>query len=136
MAREQVHDRRVDVRPREQVYDRRVDVRPAPSLVDAASAAVVHDARQRAAMPQQLDLAAAFDDVAEPDMEGRTTNPATWLRSPENLERLAAFTREADARRRAIADREQRTPAATPGSQEHKQPSPEPGHGPGTGVRL
>lgn len=38
-------------------------------------------------------------------LEGRTTDPATWVRTPENLERLAAFTRAADARRRAIEDR-------------------------------
>ncbi|MFE2187917.1 hypothetical protein [Streptomyces sp. NPDC059455] len=57
----------------------------------AASAA--HHTHQQAAMPEQL--------------EGRTTDPATWLCTPENLSRLAAFTREADARRRAIADRQQ-----------------------------
>ncbi|MFF3932841.1 hypothetical protein [Streptomyces hirsutus] len=36
-------------------------------------------------------------------LEGRTTDPATWMRTPENLSRIAAVTREADARRRAVA---------------------------------
>ncbi|MFF4826705.1 hypothetical protein [Streptomyces sp. NPDC001312] len=39
--------------------------------------------------------------------EGRTTGPATWMRTPENLARFAALNREADARRRAITDREE-----------------------------
>ncbi|TQE20168.1 hypothetical protein SipoB123_29420 [Streptomyces ipomoeae] len=33
-------------------------------------------------------------------LEDRTTDPATWMRTPENLNRYAALTREADARRR------------------------------------
>ncbi|MFF4794893.1 hypothetical protein ACFY2M_35250 [Streptomyces sp. NPDC001276] len=40
-------------------------------------------------------------------LEGRTTGPATWMRTPENLARFAALNREADARRRAITDREE-----------------------------
>ncbi|MFJ1789665.1 MobF family relaxase [Streptomyces anulatus] len=69
------------------------------ALTPARRAAAVH-AHQQAAMP----------DVY---LEGRTTDPATWLRTPENLDRLAAITREANARRRAIANG--RTPAADPG---------------------
>ncbi|MEU5980588.1 hypothetical protein [Streptomyces sp. NPDC047315] len=45
-------------------------------------------------------------------VEGRTTDPATWLRTPENLGRLAAFTRAADTRRRAMENR--KAPAADP----------------------
>ncbi len=66
--------------------------------------------------------------MPEECLEGRTTDPATWLRTPANLERLAAFTRAAKARRRAIEDRE--APAADPARpvdqrrQEHHQPGP------------
>lgn len=42
-------------------------------------------------------------------LEGRTIDPATWMRTPENLERLAAITRKAGTRRRAIEDRRLRT---------------------------
>ncbi|MFW3477098.1 hypothetical protein [Streptomyces sp. 058-1L] len=65
---------------------------------------------------------------------GRTTDPATWLRTPENLDRLAAITRAANARRRAIEDGEIPAPAADPAGpvdrrrqeceQQHQQPSP------------
>ncbi|MFI6360757.1 hypothetical protein ACIBJF_51590 [Streptomyces sp. NPDC050743] len=62
-------------------------------------------------------------------LEGCTTDPATWLRTPENLVRFAAFTREADARRRAIADRqqsEQPTDAVGPADQrQHYTPRPD-----------
>ncbi|MEW2426336.1 hypothetical protein AB0911_38545 [Streptomyces nigra] len=37
-------------------------------------------------------------------LEGRTTDPTTWLRTPKNLDRLAAFTRAADTRRRAMEE--------------------------------
>lgn len=60
-------------------------------------------------------------------LEGRTTDPATWMSTPENLARLAAFKREADARSRALADhdREQKSPAAYPGNQQqHNQQAP------------
>jgi conjugative relaxase-like TrwC/TraI family protein len=94
------------------------------ALTPAQRAAAVH-AHQQAAMPELL--------------EGRTTDPATWMRTPENLARFAAFKREADARRRAIADqdREQKPAASEPGSQQqHQQPGPERGHGPGPGQRT
>ncbi|MGW1902248.1 MobF family relaxase [Streptomyces hirsutus] len=80
------------------------------ALTLAQRAAAVH-AHQQAAMPELL--------------EGRTTDPATWMRTPENLNRFAAWKREADARRRAVADHQQleqperQAPAADPGSQQH-----------------
>ncbi|GCB52690.1 hypothetical protein [Streptomyces sp. NL15-2K] len=61
------------------------------------------------------------------------------MRTPENLARFAAIKREADARRRAIADQdwEQKPAAADPGSQQqHQQPGPERGHGPGPGQQT
>ncbi|MEV5989218.1 hypothetical protein AB0L85_30225 [Streptomyces sp. NPDC052051] len=60
-----------------------------PSPAQQAAAVQAH---HRAAMPQEY-------------LEGRTTDPATWMRTPEALERLVAFTRAANARCRAIADR-------------------------------
>jgi hypothetical protein len=58
------------------------------ALTPAQRAAAVQD-HQQAAMPEKY-------------LGGRTTDPATWLRTPENLERLAAFTRTANARRCAM----------------------------------
>ncbi|POX39434.1 MobF family relaxase [Streptomyces sp. Ru72] len=88
------------------------------ALTPAQRAAAVH-AHQQAAMPELL--------------EGRTTDPATWMRTPKNLARFAAFTREADARRRAFADRPQpEEPAdqASPASQQqHQHPRPAQGRG-------
>ncbi|MFB7576481.1 hypothetical protein [Streptomyces sp. NPDC056165] len=81
-------------------------------------AAAVH-AYQQAAMPELL--------------EGRTTGPATRLRTPENLAPFAAFKREADARRRAIADHrqpEQPTNATSPADQ-RQRPTPRPDQGRG-----
>ncbi|MFG3530105.1 hypothetical protein ACGF8B_25665 [Streptomyces sp. NPDC047917] len=48
-------------------------------------------AHQQAAMPEEY-------------LEGRTTGPATWLHTPKNLGRLAAFTQAAEARSRIVAD--------------------------------
>ncbi|MFT9671329.1 MobF family relaxase [Streptomyces rhizosphaericola] len=108
-------------------------------VVDTALAAVDHPGRDAARTPAQWAAdVPAHQQAAMPDvyLEGRTTDPATWLRTPENLDRLAAFTREANARRHAIANG--RTPAADPGppvdrhSQEHeeqRQPGQDPGHG-------
>ncbi|TXR94523.1 hypothetical protein EAO73_35135 [Streptomyces sp. col6] len=61
------------------------------SLTPAQRAAAVH-AHQQAAMPAEY-------------LEGRTTDPATWLRTPKNLDRLAAHARAAEARRRAMEER-------------------------------
>ncbi|MFE3830861.1 relaxase domain-containing protein [Streptomyces sp. NPDC059092] len=95
------------------------------ALAPAQRAAAVH-AHQQAAMPKEY-------------LEGRTTDPATWMRTPENLDRLAAVTRAANARRRAIEDGEIPAPAAdTAGPvdrrrqehQQHQQPGPGQGHQP------
>jgi conjugative relaxase-like TrwC/TraI family protein len=89
------------------------------AVQDAIRAAPADD--QQAAMPELL--------------EGRTTDPATWMRTPENLGRLAVLIREADARRRVIAARGQDAPATDPGSRQHQQPDPDHGQGRGTGPR-
>ncbi|GAA3381076.1 hypothetical protein GCM10020367_70910 [Streptomyces sannanensis] len=91
------------------------------ALTPAQRAAAVH-AHQQAAMPQEY-------------LEGRTTDPATWMRTPANLERLAALTRAADARRRALADRprpEQPADVVKPADQQqHHTNRPDQGRGPG-----
>ncbi|MFC9751241.1 hypothetical protein ACFQ7N_19275 [Streptomyces niveus] len=85
--------------------------------------AAVH-AHQHAAMPQEY-------------LEGRTTDSATWLHTPENLNRLAALTKAADARRRAVADRpepdhpEQRDDVVGPADQQHHTSRPDQGRAPG-----
>ncbi|MCF3180031.1 relaxase domain-containing protein [Streptomyces polychromogenes] len=95
----------------------------AAALTPAQRAAAIH-AHQQAAMPEEY-------------LEGRTTDAATWLRTPKNLDRLAAFTRAADERRRAYEDRK---PPAAPDApaddrrQEHEQHQ-QPGHGHGPGPR-
>ncbi|WP_282797370.1 hypothetical protein [Streptomyces sp. CC224B] len=74
--------------------------------------------------------------MPEEYLEGRTTDPATWLRTLKNLDRLAAFTRAADTRRRAMES--PRTPTADPATpvdqhrqehEQHQQPEPDPGQG-------
>ncbi|MFE5947880.1 hypothetical protein [Streptomyces sp. NPDC056480] len=82
----------------------------------------IRDAHQQAAMPEEY-------------LGGRTTDPATWLRTPENLERLAAFTRVADARRRAIEDRAKpEQPADVVKPTDHQQHHRDrPGQGRGAG---
>ncbi|MGW6360304.1 hypothetical protein ACWFR5_35355 [Streptomyces sp. NPDC055092] len=86
------------------------------------SAAAVH-AHQQAAMPERL--------------EGRTTDPATWVHSPQNLSRLAAFEREANTRRRVIEDRELQASAAAaePADQHRQEHEQQPDTGPAPGVR-
>ncbi|MFJ2915019.1 MobF family relaxase [Streptomyces sp. NPDC087228] len=61
----------------------------------AQRAAAIH-AHQQAAMPQEY-------------LEGRTTDPATWLTSPQNLARLAAFTRASEARGRTVEEQADQT---------------------------
>uniref|UniRef100_UPI003F498997 MobF family relaxase n=1 Tax=Streptomyces achromogenes TaxID=67255 RepID=UPI003F498997 len=93
---------------------------PAP----AQRAAAVH-AHQQAAMPEEY-------------LGGRTTDAGTWLRTPKNLERLAAFTRAADARRRAYEDTNFPAAPDAPADghrQEHEQQHRQPGHGQGPGPR-
>ncbi|MGW5067144.1 MobF family relaxase [Streptomyces cyaneofuscatus] len=60
------------------------------ALTPAQRAAAVH-AHQQAAMPEEY-------------LDGRTTDPATWLYTPKNLALLAAFTQASEARARLIAD--------------------------------
>ncbi|MFF2523529.1 MobF family relaxase [Streptomyces liangshanensis] len=71
----------------------------APTPAQRAAAIQAH---QQAAMPREYP-------------EGRTTDPATWLSTPRNLDRLAAFTRATNARRRTLEDREPPAPAPGPG---------------------
>jgi conjugative relaxase-like TrwC/TraI family protein len=92
------------------------------ALTPAQRAAAVQ-AHQQAAMPEEY-------------LEGRTTDPATWMRTPENLDRLAAITRAANARRRAIEDgpqpKQPTADAADPASQQqHHTTQPDQGRGAG-----
>ncbi|MEU4655048.1 MobF family relaxase [Streptomyces sp. NPDC023723] len=92
----------------------------------AQRAAAIH-AHQQAAMPQEY-------------LEGRTTDPATWLTSPQNLARIAALTRAAEARGRTVeeqadqtkhAHQAKQTPAADAQQQHHTaQPDQSRGAGP------
>ncbi|WP_251146028.1 hypothetical protein [Streptomyces sp. McG3] len=98
------------------------------ALTPAQRAAAIHT-HQQAAMPEEYlegRTAGLATSRTPQDLEGRTTDPETWVRTPENLDRFAAFTREANARRRAIEERE--LPAAADPSgpadqrrQEHEQ---------------
>ncbi|MEU9189456.1 MobF family relaxase [Streptomyces sp. NPDC048484] len=102
------------------------------ALTPAQRAAAIQ-AHQEAAMPQEY-------------LEGRTTDPATWMRTPKNLERFAAFTRAANDRRRAFEEGEipAPAPAADPTGpvdrrrQEHEQQQQQrqqPGPGQGQGLQ-
>lgn len=61
----------------------------------AQRAAAIH-AHQQAAMPQEY-------------LEGRTTDPETWITSPQNLAHLAALTRAAEARGRTVEEQADQT---------------------------
>jgi len=91
------------------------------ALTPAQRAAAIH-AHQQAAMPQEY-------------LEGRTTDPATWITSPQNLARLAAITHAAAAGGRVVeeqADQAKQAPAADPGSQQqHHTTQPDQGRGAG-----
>ncbi|WP_327169963.1 MobF family relaxase [Streptomyces subrutilus] len=94
------------------------------ALTPAQRAAAIH-AHQQAAMPDEY-------------LGGRTTDAATWLRTPENLDRLAAITRATNARRRAYEDKKPPAEPDTPTDgrrQEHEQQHQQPGHGQGPGPR-
>ncbi|MFI2235635.1 hypothetical protein [Streptomyces chrestomyceticus] len=74
--------------------------------------------------------------MPEEYLEGRTTDAATWLYTPKNLARLAAFTKASEARSRIIADgpqpQERTADAADPASrQRHHTPRPDEGRGAG-----
>ncbi|MEU3550646.1 MobF family relaxase [Streptomyces longwoodensis] len=100
--------------------------------------AVDHPSRDAALTPAQRAAAVqAHQHAAMPEeyIEGRTTDPATWLRTPENLERLAAFTRTANARRRAFEGRpkpEQPADVVKPADQQQHHAN-RPDHGRGAG---
>ncbi|MFD9794765.1 MobF family relaxase [Streptomyces sp. NPDC059070] len=89
-------------------------------LTPAQRAAAVH-AHQQAAMPEEY-------------LEGRTTDPATWLYTPKNLALLAAFTQASEARSRLIADgaqpKQPTKDAADPARQQHPE-QPDQGRGAG-----
>jgi len=92
------------------------------AMLTPAQRAAAVQAHQQAAMPEEY-------------LEGRTTDPATWLRTPQNLERLAAFTRAANARRRAFAGRpkpEQLADVVKPADQQQHHTN-RPDHGRGAG---
>ncbi|MEU2565168.1 hypothetical protein ABZ626_38470 [Streptomyces longispororuber] len=107
----------------------------APHAVDHPGRDVVLSPAQRAAAVQAHQQAA----MSEEYLEGRTTDPATWLRTPKNLDRLAAFTRASDTRRRAMEHR--KVPATDPASpvdqhcQEHEQQRQQPDSDQGQGLR-
>ncbi|MFF2411457.1 hypothetical protein [Streptomyces sp. NPDC058092] len=86
----------------------------------AQRAAAVH-VHQQAAMPQEY-------------LEGRTTDPATWMTSPQNLARLAALTHASDGCGRVVeeqADQAKQAPAAEPVSRQQHTTQPDQGRGAG-----
>lgn len=107
----------------------------APHAVGHPGRDVVLTPAQRAAAVRAHQQAA----IPEEYLEGRTTDPATWLRTPKNLDRLAAYTRAAETRRRAMEDR--KAPVADPAGpvdgrrQEHEQQRQQPDPGQGQGLR-
>ncbi|MEU9546771.1 MobF family relaxase [Streptomyces mirabilis] len=123
------------------IRDARI-ARSAPDGAPAATAsaaphAVDHPDRDAAHTPaQQAAAVQAHQQAAMPEqLEGRTTDPETWIRTPENLDRFAAWKRAADARRRAVADHLQQTgqPASDAvgpaDQQQHHTPQLDPGRG-------
>lgn len=103
--------------------------------------AVDHPGRDTVLTPPQRAAAVQIHQQAampEEHLDGRTTDPTTWMRTPENLERLAAFTRAANVRRRAIEKREVPAPAADPFDprrQEQEQEQEQQRPGPRQGVQ-
>lgn len=94
--------------------------------------------REAALTPKQrAEATQAHLQAAMPEeyLDGRTTDAATWLRTPENLARFAKFTLEADARRRLLErtqpDPEAGTDTPAPADQHHRQ-DPRPGQGRGS----
>ncbi|MFJ4966721.1 MobF family relaxase [Streptomyces sp. NPDC088729] len=67
----------------------------AAAQTPAQRAAAIH-AHQQAAMPQEY-------------LEGRTTDPGTWITSPQNLAHLAALTRAAEARGLTVEEQADQT---------------------------
>ncbi|MEU2556837.1 MobF family relaxase [Streptomyces sp. NPDC013313] len=94
----------------------------ADAVLTPAQRSAAVQAHQQAAMPEEY-------------LGGRTTDPATWLRTPENLERLAAFTRVANARRRVFEGRpkpEQSADVVKPADQQQHH-TDQPDHDRGAG---
>jgi hypothetical protein len=98
----------------------------AAARTPAQRAAAVH-VHQQAAMPQEY-------------LEGRTTDPATWITSPRNLAHLATLTRAAEARGRMVEEQAEQTrhahqakqaPAADAQQHHTAQPDQSRGAGPG-----
>ncbi|MEU6444807.1 MobF family relaxase [Streptomyces sp. NPDC047046] len=99
---------------------------PAATASGAQRAAAIQ-AHQQAAMPQEY-------------LEGRTTDPATWATSPQNLARIAAHTRAAEARARMVeehadqtTERAKQTPAADAGGRQQRHPAEQPDESRGAG---
>ncbi|WP_333745734.1 MobF family relaxase [Streptomyces sp. IBSBF 2950] len=105
----------------------------------AAPHAVDHPDRDAALTPaQQAAAVQAHQQAAMPEeyLEGRTTDPATWLQTPRNLARLAAITKAAEARGRTVADGQQperpaKDAADAASQQQHHAPQPDQGRGAG-----
>ncbi|MCG7525163.1 relaxase domain-containing protein [Streptomyces sp. OfavH-34-F] len=105
----------------------------------AAPHAVDHPDRDAALTPAQRAAAVqSHQQAAMPEeyLEGRTTDPATWLHTPKNLARLAAFTQAAEARSRLVADGPQpKQPAKDADDparqQQHHTTQPDQGRGAG-----
>ncbi|MFD3533382.1 MobF family relaxase [Streptomyces sp. NPDC058664] len=100
------------------------------ALTPAQRAAAIH-AHQQAAMPQEY-------------LEGRTTDPATWMTSPQNLARIAAITHASEARSRTVEEQADQTkqatqakqaPAADAGGQQQRHPTAQPDQGRGASPR-
>ncbi|MEU3787482.1 MobF family relaxase [Streptomyces sp900129855] len=113
------------------------------ATTSAAPHAVDHPGRDAARTPAQRAAAIqAHQEAAMPEeyLEGRTTDPATWATSPQNLARIAAITYAAEARGRTVEERADQTrqasqaAAADPGSQQQHHPA-QPDQGRGAGGR-
>ncbi|MEU5958823.1 MobF family relaxase [Streptomyces sp. NPDC047525] len=106
----------------------------APHAVDYPGRDIARTPAQRAAAVQAHQQAAMPQEY----LEGRTTDPATWMTSPRNLDRIAALTHAAEARGRTVeeqadqTDQVQQAPAADPGRQQQHPPA-QPGQGRGAG---
>ncbi len=113
---------------RDQAAPHAVDPAGRDAALTPAQQAAAIQAHQEAAMPEEY-------------LEGRTTDPATWMTSPQNLARIAAHTRAAEARGRMAEERADRTrraqqaPAVVEGGQQQRPPAAQPDQGRGAGGR-
>ncbi|MFG2569212.1 MobF family relaxase [Streptomyces sp. NPDC048567] len=115
---------------------------PARDEARAAPHGVDHPGRAAAQPPTQRAVAVhAHQQAAMPQeyLEGRTTDPATWITLPQNLAHLAALTRAAEARGRTVEEQADQTehahqakqpPAADAQQQHTAQPDQSRGAGP------